>query len=165
MERLSLGRLFSACDVNKSGKIEYDDFTAVCRELNVSETEVRTLFDKFDPDEDGGIDYGRFASRFQEVSETLDFASLGARGGPWEEFESRIDAEAFLPESLREQLAHLYQAIHSSANTNLLQHYEEIIHSLISQSQDNRLECEQLETSIKRAMVNCCPLVAVNYRN
>nr|XP_040018962.1 ras and EF-hand domain-containing protein [Gasterosteus aculeatus aculeatus] len=151
MERLSLGRLFSACDVNKSGKIEYDDFTAVCRELNVSETEVRTLFDKFDPDEDGGIDYGRFASRFQEVSETLDFASLGARGGPWEEFESRIDAEAFLPESLREQLAHLYQAIHSSANTNLLQHYEEIIHSLISQSQDNRLECEQLETSIKRA--------------
>uniref|UniRef100_A0AAQ4PCF2 RAS and EF-hand domain containing 2 n=1 Tax=Gasterosteus aculeatus aculeatus TaxID=481459 RepID=A0AAQ4PCF2_GASAC len=151
MERLSLGRLFSACDVNKSGKIEYDDFTAVCRELNVSETEVRTLFDKFDPDEDGGIDYGRFASRFQDVSETLDFSSLGARGGPWEEFESRIDAEAFLPESLREQLAHLYQAIHSSAKTNLLQHYEEIIHSLISQSQDNRLECEQLETSIKRA--------------
>lgn len=56
----------------------------------------------------------------------------------------------FVSDSLREQLAHLYQAIHSSANTNLLQHYEEIIHSLISQSQDNRLECEQLETSIKR---------------
>ncbi|KAL6106781.1 uncharacterized protein ACO6RY_10569 [Pungitius sinensis] len=156
MERPSLGRLFSACDVNKSGKIEYDDFTVVCRELNVSETEIKSLFDKFDPDEDGGIDYGRFASRFQEVSETLDFASLGAgssrgQGGPWEDFESRIDAEAFLSQSLREQLAHLYQTIHSSANTNLLQQYEEIIHSLISQSQDNRLECEQLETSIKRA--------------
>ncbi|XP_037308589.1 ras and EF-hand domain-containing protein isoform X2 [Pungitius pungitius] len=156
MERPSLGRLFSACDVNKSGKIEYDDFTVVCRELNVSETEIKSLFDKFDPDEDGGIDYGRFASRFQEVSETLDFASLGAgssrgQGNPWEDFESRIDAEAFLSQSLREQLAHLYQTIHSSANTNLLQQYEEIIHSLISQSQDNRLECEQLETSIKRA--------------
>lgn len=52
--------------------------------------------------------------------------------------------------SLREQLAELYQAIHSSANTTLLQQYEEIIHSLVSQSLDNRLECEQLETSIKR---------------
>ncbi|XP_068459591.1 ras and EF-hand domain-containing protein [Clinocottus analis] len=156
MDPPSLRRLFSACDVNKSGKIEYDDFTVVCRELNVSETEVKTLFDKFDADADGCIDYSRFSSRFQEVSETLDFASFGAgssrnHGGPWDEFEGRIDAESVLSESLREQLADLYQAIHSSSNTNLLQQYEEIIHSLISQSQDNRLECEQLETSIKRA--------------
>ncbi|XP_068579342.1 ras and EF-hand domain-containing protein isoform X2 [Cebidichthys violaceus] len=156
MERPSLQRLFSACDVNKSGKIEYDDFTVVCRELNVSETEIKTLFDKFDAGEDGCIDFSMFSSRFQEVSETLDFASFGAgssrnRGCPWEEFEGRIDAESVLSESLREQLVGLYQAIHISANTNLLQQYEEIIHSLISQSQDNRLECEQLETSIKRA--------------
>uniref|UniRef100_A0A8C2XRA9 RAS and EF-hand domain containing 2 n=1 Tax=Cyclopterus lumpus TaxID=8103 RepID=A0A8C2XRA9_CYCLU len=149
MDQPSLRRLFSACDVNKSGKIEYDDFTVVCRELNVSGAEVKTLFDKFDADQDGCIDYSMFSSRFQEVSETLDFASFGGssrnQGGPWEEFQGRIDAD------LREQLADLYQDIHSSANTNLLQQYEEIIHSLISQSQDNRLECEQLETSIKRA--------------
>ncbi|XP_034390341.1 ras and EF-hand domain-containing protein [Cyclopterus lumpus] len=155
MDQPSLRRLFSACDVNKSGKIEYDDFTVVCRELNVSGAEVKTLFDKFDADQDGCIDYSMFSSRFQEVSETLDFASFGGssrnQGGPWEEFQGRIDAESVLPESLREQLADLYQDIHSSANTNLLQQYEEIIHSLISQSQDNRLECEQLETSIKRA--------------
>ncbi|XP_054475464.1 ras and EF-hand domain-containing protein isoform X2 [Anoplopoma fimbria] len=97
-----------------------------------------------------------FSSRFQEVSETLDFGSFGtgasrSQGRPWEEFEGRIDAECVLSESLREQLADLYQTIHSSANTNLLQQYEKIIHSLISQSQDNRLECEQLETSMKRA--------------
>lgn len=52
--------------------------------------------------------------------------------------------------SLREQLADLYQTIHSSANITLLQQYEEIIQSLISQSLDTRLECEQLETSLKR---------------
>nr|XP_046249036.1 ras and EF-hand domain-containing protein isoform X3 [Scatophagus argus] len=52
---------------------------------------------------------------------------------------------------LREQLADLYQAIHSSANTTLLQQYEEIIHSLMNQIQDSRLECEQLETSLRRA--------------
>lgn len=52
--------------------------------------------------------------------------------------------------SLREQLADLYQAIHSSANMTLLPQYEEVIQSLISQSLDNRLECEQLEISLKR---------------
>ncbi|XP_037621906.1 ras and EF-hand domain-containing protein isoform X2 [Sebastes umbrosus] len=156
MDRPSLRRLFSACDVNKSGKIEYEDFTVVCRELNVSETEMKTLFNKFDSDEDGFIDYSMFSSRFQEVSETLDLASFGAgsaqnQGTPWEEFVGKIDAESLLSESLREQLADLYQAIHSSANTTLLQQYEEIIHSLINLNLDNRLECEQLETSIKRA--------------
>ncbi|XP_034734144.1 ras and EF-hand domain-containing protein isoform X2 [Etheostoma cragini] len=156
MDRPSLRRLFSACDVNKSGKIEFDDFTVVCRELNVSETEIKTLFNKFDADEGGYIDYSMFSSRFQEVSETLDLASFGAgssqtQGHPWEEFVCRIDAELLLSESLREQLADLYQAIHSSANITLLQQYEEIIHSLLSQSLDNRLECEQLETSLKKA--------------
>ncbi|XP_074489099.1 ras and EF-hand domain-containing protein isoform X2 [Sebastes fasciatus] len=156
MDRPSLRRLFSACDVNKSGKIEYEDFTVVCRELNVSETEMKTLFNKFDSDEDGFIDYSMFSSRFQEVSETLDLASFGAgsaqnQGTPWEEFVGKIDAESLLSESLREQLADLYQAIHSSANTTLLQQYEEIIHSLINLNLDNRLECEQLETSVKRA--------------
>lgn len=56
----------------------------------------------------------------------------------------------FSSSSLREQLADLYQAIHSSANMTLLPQYEEIIHSLLTQIQDNRLECEQLETSLKR---------------
>uniref|UniRef100_A0A669E3G5 RAS and EF-hand domain containing 2 n=1 Tax=Oreochromis niloticus TaxID=8128 RepID=A0A669E3G5_ORENI len=151
MERHSLRRLFSACDVNKSGKIEYEDFTVVCRELSVPETEIGTLFDKFDPNEDGYIDYNRFSSRFQEVSETLDLASFvagasQAQDSPWEEFEDRAD-------SLRPItfLADLYKAIHSSANMTLLQQYEELIHSLISQSLDSRLQCEQLETSLKRA--------------
>ncbi|XP_076588112.1 ras and EF-hand domain-containing protein [Chaetodon auriga] len=156
MDRTSLRRLFSACDVNKSGKIEYEDFIIVCQELNVPESEIKTLFDKFDADKDGFIDYSKFSSRFQEVSETLDLASFGAGSSqnqscPWEELAGAIDAESVFPESLREQLADLYQAIHSSANITLLQQYEEIIHSLISQSQDNRLECEQLETSLKRA--------------
>ncbi|XP_059190719.1 ras and EF-hand domain-containing protein [Centropristis striata] len=156
MDRPSLRRLFSACDVNKSGKIEFEDFTVVCRELNVSEAEIKTLFNKFDADENGYIDYSVFSSRFQQVSETLDLASFGAGSSqnqccPWEEFAGRIDVESQLSESLREQLADLYQAIHSSANTTLLQQYEEVIQSLISESLDNRLEYEQLETSIKRA--------------
>ncbi|XP_037539595.1 ras and EF-hand domain-containing protein [Nematolebias whitei] len=153
MNRLSLQRLFSACDVNKSGRIEYEDFTVVCRELNVPETETRTLFDKFGAREDGFIDYDRFSSRFLEVSETLDLASFGAgtsqtRGG---DFVDRIDADFLLSEGLREQLADLYQAIHSSANMTFLQTYEDVVHSLVSKSLENKLECEQMETNLKRA--------------
>uniref|UniRef100_A0A3P8VC09 Ras and EF-hand domain-containing protein-like n=2 Tax=Cynoglossus semilaevis TaxID=244447 RepID=A0A3P8VC09_CYNSE len=107
MDRPSLMRLFSACDVNKSGRIEFGDFTAVCRELNVPESEIRTLFDRFDADEDGFIDYNEFSSRFQEVSQTLDvstFAALTcsspsrAGAGPWEDFVGRIDVEFQLSE-------------------------------------------------------------------
>ncbi|XP_026167426.1 ras and EF-hand domain-containing protein [Mastacembelus armatus] len=155
MDRPSLRRLFSVCDVNKSGKIEYEDFTVVCRELNVPESQIRTLFDRFDADEDGYIDYSKFSSKFEEVSQTIDLASFVAgpaqnQDCPGAEFVDRVDAESLLSESLREQLADLYQTIHSSANMTLLQQYEEITRSLISQSLDNRLECEQLETSLKR---------------
>uniref|UniRef100_A0A667WRG5 RAS and EF-hand domain containing 2 n=1 Tax=Myripristis murdjan TaxID=586833 RepID=A0A667WRG5_9TELE len=154
MDRHSLHRLFSACDVNKSGTIEYEDFTAVCRELNVPENEIKTLFNKFDADRDGYIDYSNFSSRFQEVSETLDLASFGAGSGqsqgcPWEEFLGRIEG-AGAPLSQR-QLAELYQAVYSSANVALLQQYEDVIRTFINQSMDYRLESEQLESSLKRA--------------
>lgn len=104
MEHTNLRRLFSACDVNKSGKIEYEDFTVVCRELNVPETDIRALFDKFDADEDGYIDFSKFSSSFQEVSETLDLASFSGGGSPpnqayhWEEFVGGIDADSVLSE-------------------------------------------------------------------
>lgn len=103
MERPSLRRLFSACDVNKSGKIEFEDFIVVCSELSVPEPEIKSLFDKFDEDRDGYIDYDKFSSRFQEVSEALDLASLGAglsqnHDSPWEEFVGGIDAASLLTE-------------------------------------------------------------------
>ena len=102
MERPSLRRLFSACDVNKSGVIEYEDFTVVCRELNVSQSEMKTLFNKFDADQNGYINYSNFSSRFQEVSETLDLASFGAssqsQSSPWDEFLSKVDGAVLLPE-------------------------------------------------------------------
>ncbi|CAK6951075.1 ras and EF-hand domain-containing protein [Scomber scombrus] len=155
MDRPSLQRLFSTCDVNKSGKIEYEDFKVVCRELNVPESDIKTLFDKLDAGGDGYIDYTTFSSKFQEVSETLDLAAFGAgstqnQNRGWEEFLGRLTEESLFSESLREQLADLYQAIHSHTNMTVLQQYEEIINSLITQSLDNRLECEQLETSLKR---------------
>uniref|UniRef100_A0A8C7MEX0 RAS and EF-hand domain containing 2 n=1 Tax=Oncorhynchus kisutch TaxID=8019 RepID=A0A8C7MEX0_ONCKI len=138
MDKPSLQRLFSACDINKSGVIEYEDFTVVCRELNVPEDEIKTLFNKFGASEDGCINYSNFSSRFQEVSETLDLASFGAspqsQGSPWEEFQSRMDdaTAMYISEPL------------------LLQQYEGLVDALVSESKDHRLESEQLETSLRR---------------
>uniref|UniRef100_A0A4W5J974 RAS and EF-hand domain containing 2 n=1 Tax=Hucho hucho TaxID=62062 RepID=A0A4W5J974_9TELE len=108
MDKPSLQRLFSACDIKKSGVIEYEDFTVVCRELNVPEDEIKTLFNKFGPSEDGCINYSNFSSRFQEVSETLDLASFGAspqsQGSAWEEFQSRMDDATGLLSGRTEEL-------------------------------------------------------------
>ncbi|XP_077424270.1 ras and EF-hand domain-containing protein [Vanacampus margaritifer] len=144
MEPSNLKRLFCACDVNQSGKIEFEDFTVVCRELNVDDSEVQTLFGKFDVDEDGCIDYGRFSSRFQEVFQARGLAGTGM------EFAARFDAEQVLSESLREQLADLHRAMESCGEPVLLQQYEQVVYSVVSQSLDNRLECEQLEASLRR---------------
>lgn len=104
-ERPDLRRLFSACDVNKSGKIEYEDFTVVCLELGVAEAHVKTLFDKFDADADGYIDYSNFSSKFREVSETLDLDMASPRSGsfqnqscPWDALADEREAEALVSE-------------------------------------------------------------------
>lgn len=104
MERPSLRRLFSACDVNKSGRIEFEDFTAVCRELSVPEDQAATLFGKFDADEDGFIDYSKFSSRYQEFSESLDLTALGSGASgseppaPWEEFAGGSEVDSLVSE-------------------------------------------------------------------
>ncbi|XP_028306947.1 ras and EF-hand domain-containing protein isoform X2 [Gouania willdenowi] len=157
MEPLSLRRLFSACDVNKSGRIEYEDFTVVCRELSVPEADIQALFGRFDASTDGFIDFDTFSSRFQEVSDTLDLASFGAEACPTqghfvgEEFVEMVGSESVLSDSLREQLSDLHQAIHSCGNSSLLQMYEEILQSLISHSTEHRQQFELLESSLKRA--------------
>uniref|UniRef100_A0A4W5NF97 RAS and EF-hand domain containing 2 n=1 Tax=Hucho hucho TaxID=62062 RepID=A0A4W5NF97_9TELE len=108
MDRPSPQRLFSACDINKSGVIECEDFTVVCRELNVPDDEIETLFNKFGASVDGCINYSKFSSRFQQVSETLDLASFGAspqsQGSPWDEFQSRMDDATGLSSGRTEEL-------------------------------------------------------------
>lgn len=97
MNRADLRRLFAACDGNKSGRVEYEDFTSVCRELNVPADEIRTLFNKFDLDGDGYINFNDFSSSFQEVSEALNLALLGnsvqMQKSAWDEFENTLDGD------------------------------------------------------------------------
>ncbi|XP_077453186.1 ras and EF-hand domain-containing protein isoform X2 [Stigmatopora argus] len=148
MEPKRLQNLFCACDVNQSGKIEFEDFAVVCRELNVPDSEVQTLFGKFGVDDDGCIDFGRFSGRFHEFLQPLGTDSSTA--GPGMAFAARFDIDGVLSESLREQLADLHQVLQTRANAGLLQQYEEVVRSVVSQSLDYRLECFQLEASLRR---------------
>ncbi|XP_061750785.1 ras and EF-hand domain-containing protein [Nerophis ophidion] len=147
MEAANLQKLFSACDVNQSGKIEFEDFAEVCEELNVPEAEVRTLFGKFEADEEGCIDYSRFSCRFREVFQ----ASPAHAANTSMDFANRFDAESVLSDNLREQLADLHQTIQACANTLVMQQYEQVVRSLVSQSLANRLESEQLESVLRRS--------------
>ncbi|XP_031420297.1 ras and EF-hand domain-containing protein isoform X2 [Clupea harengus] len=155
MNKPELRRLFSACDVNRSGRIELEDFSVVCRELNVPTEDITTLFNKFDVDADGSINYSDFSSRFHEVSETLNLASLEdslqSQVSPWDEFENSLDGDVvYFLGRLRDPLSELYQQIHASSDGQLLQQYEELIQGLVNESREQRLENEQLETSLRR---------------
>ncbi|XP_036417520.1 ras and EF-hand domain-containing protein [Colossoma macropomum] len=155
MDAPDLRRLFSACDGNKSGRIEYEDFISVCRELNVQAADVRTLFNKFDVDGDGCINYSDFCLSFSEVSETLNLASLGSSGqsqaSAWDEFENTLDGDvAYYLGRLGDPLSELYQQIHSTSDMLLLQQYEDLIKALVLEIREHRMENDQLETSLRR---------------
>ncbi|XP_017566581.1 ras and EF-hand domain-containing protein isoform X2 [Pygocentrus nattereri] len=155
MDTPDLRRLFSACDGNKSGRIEYEDFISVCRELNVQAGDVRALFNKFDVDGDGCINYNDFCLSFNQVSETLNLASLGSSGqsqtSAWDEFENTLDGDvAFYLGRLGDPLSELYQQIHSTSDILLLQQYEDLIKALVLEIREHRMESDQLETSLRR---------------
>ncbi|XP_067275047.1 ras and EF-hand domain-containing protein [Pseudorasbora parva] len=155
MNQTDLRRLFAACDGNKSGRVEYEDFTNVCRELNVPSDEIRTLFNKFDLDGDGYINFNDFSSSFHEVSEALNLASLGnclqSQRSAWDEFENTLDGDvAFYLGRQWDALSELYEQIHSTSDELLLQQYEDLIKAFVAESKEHRMESEQLETSLRR---------------
>ncbi|XP_055029964.2 ras and EF-hand domain-containing protein [Misgurnus anguillicaudatus] len=155
MNRTDLRRLFSACDGNKSGRIEYEDFTNVCTELSVPGDHISNLFNKFDLDGDGYINFNDFSSSFNEVSEALNLALLGdsvqAQRSAWDQFENTLDGDlaCYLGRQL-DSLSELYEQIHSTSDEVLLQQYEDLIKSFVAESKEHRLENQQLETSLRR---------------
>uniref|UniRef100_H3B271 EF-hand domain-containing protein n=1 Tax=Latimeria chalumnae TaxID=7897 RepID=H3B271_LATCH len=79
-----LQRLFSACDVKRSGRIELEEFAALCRELQLPAGQVQPLFARLDVDRDGTIDFSDFSARFQEVADCLQ-REPRSPGGPWQD--------------------------------------------------------------------------------
>ncbi|XP_067838308.1 ras and EF-hand domain-containing protein homolog [Heptranchias perlo] len=146
-EELRLRALFHTCDVNRSGRIEYDEFFTVCRELQVQESEIASLFDKLDSSRDGSINFREFTEGFQEVSEMINFEALNAEPD-WDEFQQRLGEEArFIPRP--QQVAALYQNLQTK-EPRLIGQYEFVIKNFVRDITLQNAELEKLAHAVKR---------------
>ncbi|KAM9206667.1 ras and EF-hand domain-containing protein [Dugong dugon] len=67
-DREELSRLravFAACDANRSGRLEREEFSALCAELRVQPAEAEAVFQRLDADRDGAITFQEFARGFR----------------------------------------------------------------------------------------------------
>ncbi|XP_078386550.1 ras and EF-hand domain-containing protein isoform X2 [Cetorhinus maximus] len=154
MTRPDLRRLFSACDVNRSGRIEFADFCSVCRELSLSRCQVDPLFHKLDVDGDGSISFSDFAAGFQAVSAVLDLSTFGSDGSQTqklarEEFEDRF-GDGLRDLRSREKLFDFYLHIRAVPDHDLNHQFEKLIHELIKDSRVQGMETGKLEQTLKR---------------
>uniref|UniRef100_A0A8C3K8Y9 RAS and EF-hand domain containing n=1 Tax=Calidris pygmaea TaxID=425635 RepID=A0A8C3K8Y9_9CHAR len=165
-----LRALFVACDASGSGRIEREDFAALCAELRVRPAEAEAIFQRLDSDRDGAITFPEFARGFrgatrrppgggeterdekEEEEEAAAAAAAWTPAGieqPWRDFEVRLGDEArYIPR--QEQVSVLYQNIHI-AEPRLIQPYEHVIKNFIREIKLQSTEMETLAIAVKRA--------------
>ncbi|NWW81788.1 RASEF protein, partial [Climacteris rufus] len=161
-----LRTLFLACDASGSGRIEREEFAALCAELRVRPAEAEAIFQRLDSDRDGAITFPEFArgfrgatrrqpgggeSRGEDGEEEEASAGWVAEGleQPWKDFEMRLGDEArYIPR--QEQVSVLYQNIHI-AEPRLIQPYEHVIKNFIQEIKLQSTEMETLAIAVKRA--------------
>ncbi|XP_058999361.1 ras and EF-hand domain-containing protein isoform X3 [Mustela lutreola] len=64
-ELAHLRSLFAACDANRSGRLEREEFGALCAELRVRPADAEAVFQRLDADRDGAITFQEFARGFR----------------------------------------------------------------------------------------------------
>ncbi|KAM6170401.1 ras and EF-hand domain-containing protein [Rhynchocyon petersi] len=64
-ELARLRAVFAACDANLSGRLEREEFSALCAELRVRPAEAEAVFQRLDADRDGAITFQEFARGFR----------------------------------------------------------------------------------------------------
>ncbi|XP_045877811.1 LOW QUALITY PROTEIN: ras and EF-hand domain-containing protein-like [Meles meles] len=60
-----LRSFFAACDTNRWGRLEREEFIALCAELRVRPAYAKALFQRLDADRDGAITFQEFARGFR----------------------------------------------------------------------------------------------------
>ncbi|XP_072216076.1 ras and EF-hand domain-containing protein [Excalfactoria chinensis] len=166
-EQSRLRALFLACDANGSGRIEREDFAALCSELRLRPAEAEAIFQRLDSDRDGAINFREFARGFRGATrrrssggpgepepgeEGEEAAATWSSAGleqPWRDFEVRLGDEArYIPR--QEQVSVLYQNIHL-VEPRLIQSYEHVIQNFIREIKLQSTEMETLAIAVKRA--------------
>ena len=64
-ELARLRSVFAACDANRSGRLEREEFRALCAELRVRPADAEAVFQRLDADRDGAITFQEFARGFR----------------------------------------------------------------------------------------------------
>uniref|UniRef100_A0A8D2E0F1 RAS and EF-hand domain containing n=1 Tax=Sciurus vulgaris TaxID=55149 RepID=A0A8D2E0F1_SCIVU len=90
-ELARLRSLFAACDANRSGRLEREEFRALCAELRVLPADAEAVFQRLDADSDGVITFQEFARGFRG-------ARRGGRRRGWGPLEPLPDAAEPGPE-------------------------------------------------------------------
>lgn len=67
-ELARLRSVFAACDANRSGRLEREEFGALCAELRVRPADAEAVFQRLDADRDGAITFQEFARGFRGAS-------------------------------------------------------------------------------------------------
>ncbi|XP_050411292.1 ras and EF-hand domain-containing protein homolog isoform X5 [Patella vulgata] len=157
-----LGQLFQACDLDGSGFIDQTELASVCSELN--NDQLKDVFLQLDKDGDGRISAEEFARGFRDINEAIQGISREKMREKLKSYSSREDltgsgnevyAVGGLDDGLKtlscqEQVCELYQRLHDSNNTDLLESFENIILGVIKDVRTYQTENERLEKSFRR---------------
>lgn len=81
-ELARLRAAFAACDANRSGRLEREEFRALCAELRVRPADAEAVFQRLDADRDGAITFQEFARGFRGARRGGRRRGCGLRAGP-----------------------------------------------------------------------------------
>lgn len=81
-ELARLRSVFAACDANRSGRLEREEFSALCAELRVRPADAEAVFQRLDSDRDGAITFQEFALGFRGARRGGRRRGCGLREGP-----------------------------------------------------------------------------------
>ncbi|CAK6433923.1 unnamed protein product [Pipistrellus nathusii] len=81
-ELARLRSVFAACDANRSGRLEREEFGALCAELRVRPADAEAVFRRLDADRDGAITFQEFACGFRGARRGGRRRGCGLRAGP-----------------------------------------------------------------------------------
>ncbi|KAJ3604284.1 hypothetical protein NHX12_029025 [Muraenolepis orangiensis] len=151
-EQERLRALFHAYDVDRSGRIERNEFFTICSELRVPQSEAESIFERLDVDRDATVTLEEFISGFHGrfVTDGSEMEEDGVDDSvAWEAFERRLGDQAmFIPR--KEQAATLYLNI-SLTEPRLIPQLERVILNFTKEIKQHNSEMENLALAVKRA--------------
>ncbi|XP_062573203.1 ras and EF-hand domain-containing protein homolog isoform X2 [Saccostrea cucullata] len=153
-------QLFQICDLDGSGYVDEAELAQICKELPAED--LHEIFLELDKDQDGHISVEEFRRGFKEIYNNVKKRRLSNKnseeGTPqnssvddavFDDFVGSLD-DGLKALSCQEQVCELYQQLHASDHSDLLQNFESIILGVLKDVRFYQVENERLEKSFKR---------------